>query len=304
MDADDEGAAAPAAESESQGEPAAPDEPVDAVGASASDDDGSSEDGTPPAARKRKRPFWRELPVLIVLAFVLALLIKTFVVQAFSIPSSSMENTLQIGDRVLVNKVVYHLRPIHRGDVIVFNGEGSWDPDVDSGSSNPVTAAWHAIEGLVGVEAGQTDYVKRVIGLPGDRVACAGPGRPITVNGRPLAESSYLYRNPQTGLLDQPSEMPFKAVVPPGEVWVMGDHREVSWDSRGHVGDPGGGAIPEDKVIGRAFVVVWPPSRMGVLPIPGTFEKAAAVGTPLGVGVLGAFPLVLVRRRLRHDRER
>jgi signal peptidase I len=245
---------------------------------------------------KKQRSFWKELPVLIVVALALTIVIKIFAIQAFYIPSSSMENTLEIGDRVLVNKVVYHLRDIHRGDIVVFNGLDSWDPTVPTTtpSSNPVRRFFDWIGSAFGVTAGEKDYVKRVIGLPGDHVKCCDAQRRVTVNGVALNEKSYLYPN------DSPSQIPFNVTVPHGELWVMGDHRSVSYDSREHRSDPGGGSIPENKVIGRAFVTVWPFSRLGVLSIPATFEQkalAAAPAAPLVLGFAAALPLTLLRRR-------
>jgi signal peptidase I len=246
----------------------------------------------PRGKRRKARSWWVELPVLVVFALALALVIKTFVVQAFYIPSSSMENTLLIGDKVLVNKLVYDFRGIHRGDIVVFNGEGSWDP-ASSSQPPPLQRLWNAITGLFGTAPGVHDYIKRVIGLPGDHVACCDVHGRVTVNGVPLSEKSYLYPG------DAPSATPFRVIVPPGDLWVMGDHRSVSYDSRQHQGDPGGGAIPERKVVGRAFIIVWPVSRWRVLPIPATFEqpKLAAgasvspvAGTPPGTARLAAAP--------------
>jgi len=256
------------------------------------------------ARRKRHRSFWRELPILIVIALGLTLLIKSFAVQAFYIPSSSMENTLKIGDRVLVNKIVYHLRGIHRGDVVVFSGLDSWDPTVPqaAASSNPIRRFADWIGSAIGVAAGEKDYVKRVVGLPGDHVQCCDAHGRVTVNGVPLSEQPYLYPG------NAPSLVRFDTTVPAGELWVMGDHRAVSYDSREHRGDPGGGAIPESKVIGRAFVVVWPLDRLAILPIPATFEQkalaAAAPAVPLVLGVAGALPVPLLRRRIGRVRGR
>jgi signal peptidase I len=284
------------------------------------------------SASRKGRSFWREFPVLIVVALAIALVIKTFVVQAFYIPSSSMENTLDIGDKVLVNKLVYHFRSIQSGDIIVFNGDGSWEPEPPSSapSSDPVVRLYdvtlsplfRSIAGLFGTAPGQTDFIKRVIGVPGDHVACCNASGDVTVNGVALHEQSYLFPG------NPPSMQRFSITVPPGRLWVMGDHRSVSWDSRGHMQDPGGGTIPENMVIGRAFMIVWPPSRWRILPIPSTFGQAGiapakasaaaapsvaaarvvAAGTavaptgtylPLEAGFVAAVPLTWVQRRVR-----
>jgi signal peptidase I len=266
--------------------------------------------GQRPAKRSKKsRSWWIELPILLVFALVLALIIKTFVVQAFFIPSSSMENTLDIGDKVLVNKMVYDFRSIHRGDIVVFNGEGSWDP-VTSQTAPPLSRLWNSIIGLFGTAPGVHDYIKRVIGVPGDHVACCDARGRITVNGVPLNEKAYLYPG------NAPSMIRFRITVPPGRLWVMGDHRNVSYDSRGHQADPGNGTVPENKVVGRAFVIVAPVSRWKVLPIPPTFQQPAlaqaagpaalpvlsapaASALPLGLGLAGAVPLTWLQLRLR-----
>ena len=179
-----------------------------------------------------------------------------------------MENTLQVGDRVLVNKVVYHFRGIARGDVIVFSGQDSWGPDAPPPSSDPVVRIFDDVLSGIGLQNNQTYYIKRVIGLPGDHVACCTDGK-VTVNGVPLSEGSYVYPG------NPPSSVKFSEVVPAGHLWVMGDHRSDSEDSRYNTGDPGGGAIPENQVVGRAFLIIWPPSQIRDLPIPSTFQQAA-----------------------------
>ena len=290
-------------------------------------DSGDAADSDGAAAKKpaKRRRFWRELPVLVVIALVLALIIKTFAIQAFFIPTGSMQNTLAIGDRVLINKIVYHLRPIERGDIIVFDGNGSWDLNSQPASSNIFSKALGELEGIVGVSQDSDIYIKRVIGLPGDVVACCTHGK-VTVNGVPLDETSYIYPG------NAPSTKFGPVTVPAGRLWVMGDHRAVSYDSRGHMGDPGGGTIPESAVLGRAFVIIWPPSQWGFLNIPATFEQprlnasgaaggnAAAGGSsaaleaamdngtpikpagsplPLALGFAGALPLTWLQRKAR-----
>lgn len=294
---------------ERKGSPMAETAAQDEAAGSAADADTA---GKKPA---KSRSFWRELPVLIVVALVIALVIKSFVVQAFFIPSSSMENTLDIGDKVLVNKLVYHFRSIQPGDIIVFNGSGSWDAvsATPAAGSNPIARLYDAtlrplfrsIVELFGTAPGQHDYIKRVIGTPGDHVKCCNSRGQVTVNGVALQERSYLFPG------NAPSTSSFSITVPPGRLWVMGDHRGISCDSRCHPGDPGGGTIPENQVIGRAFMIVWPPSRWRVLPIPATFSQSgidrpqgaavslAAPYLPLGAGFAGAVPLTWLQRRLR-----
>jgi signal peptidase I len=280
----------------------------------------ASEPGDRRARRPRNRPFWQEFLVLVVLALTIALLVKTFVVQAFYIPSASMENTLLIGDKILVNKLTYDFRPIQPGDIIVFDGAGSWDPPAHRPtSSDPVVALYDvslrpllaSIGGLFGTKPGQTDYIKRVIGVPGDHVACCNAQHQVTINGVALHERPYLYPG------DSPDSAPggysphFSLTVPPGRLWVLGDHRDDSLDSRGHVVDPGDGTIPENQVIGRAFVIVWPSSRWRILSIPATFQQhgivggaAAAAGVtapylPVAAGLAVAAPVAVARRRRR-----
>ena len=225
-------------------------------------------------SKRRKRSFWRDLLVIVVAALALTILLKAFVVQVFSIPSGSMENTLLPGDRILVSKVVYDFRPIARGDIVVFSGAGSWDPPSQP-PSNWLTGLLDDATNLVGIAGPDTDYVKRVIGVPGDHVVCCNASGQVTVNGVPLSESSYVFPN------DAPSQMPFNITVPSGRLWVMGDNRGDSDDSRYRTTDPGGGTIPESAVVGRAFLVIWPFSRVTDLPIPNTFEQAALSGAAL-----------------------
>jgi signal peptidase I len=267
----------------------------------AADGAAEPENAKKPNAKRRKRSFWRDLAVIVVAALALTILLKAFVVQVFSIPSGSMENTLLPGDRILVSKVVYKFRSIDRGDIVVFGGAGSWDPPTPP-PSNWFTGLWSDAINLVGIAGPETDYIKRVIGIPGDHVACCNAKGQVTVNGVPLSESSYVYPG------DAPSEVRFNITVPPGRLWVMGDNRGDSDDSRFRANDPGGGTIPESAVVGRAFLIIWPLSRISDLPIPNTFEQpalsaAAAVATAPPVTVAGgsafAGAAVLTWRRRR-----
>jgi signal peptidase I len=292
--------------------------------------DDSAEDQEEPVARRRSRSWLTELVVLVVVALVIALTVKTYLVQPFWIPSQSMENTLLVNDKVLVNKLVGHLSQIHRGDIVVFDGAGSWDPPVATGS-DPLVRVYRNVLDLFG-DSGQADYIKRVIGLPGDHVRCCSAQGLLTVNGAPLRESPYLYPG------STPSTVKFSIVVPPGRLWVMGDNREDSSDSRYHdcqvpaaACEPWDrdGTIPENMVIGRAFLVIWPPSQSTMLWVPATFGQhalsvgqsgaaaavpsaaAAALATgqlrakpadpavPLAAGGIIAVPLTLLERRWR-----
>jgi signal peptidase I len=266
----------------------------------------------------RRTKSWRQLMLVVVAAIVLMLLTKAFVVQVYRIPSASMEDTLLTGDRVLVNKLVYHVRGIARGDIVVFSGQGSWGtttgaPD-PAPPGNPLVRAMYGMLADVGVYSTQTYYIKRVIGLPGDHVVCCVNGK-VTVNGVPLDETSYLFPGAS------PSVQPFDVIVPPGRLWVMGDNRAISDDSRGHksAGFPAMGTVPENEVAGRAFLIVWPPSQLGDLPIPATFQQAAlhagASGAPVlqvagaavaavpatvpaaGAAAIAGIPVLALRRR-------
>jgi signal peptidase I len=234
-------------------------------------------DAGPAPRRRSRRSRLTEWTVIAVVAFVLALTVKTYIVQSYWIPSASMENTLLINDRVAVNKLVGHLTPIRRGEIVVFNGTGSWDPPA-AVTSNPLARIYHNFLALFGDAPGPTPYIKRVIGLPGDHVKCCNAQGLLTVNGVPLHESSYLFPG------SAPSTVTFSITVPPGRLWVMGDNRGDSADSRYHdCAIPGAacvpwdrnGTIPEDKVIGRAFLDVWPVSRFTVLSVPATFSQPA-----------------------------
>lgn len=204
----------------------------------------------------------REVVVVIAMALLLSFVVKTWLLQAFFIPSGSMEDTLLVGDRVIVSKLTPTPFAISRGDVVVFQDPGGWltlPPPVErSGVSGAVHDALVFV-GLLPAES-EDHLIKRVIGLPGDRVSCCSDGGLLSVNGVPISEP---YIKPG----DVPSSLTFDITVPQGQVWVMGDHRSDSEDSRFH--DPSGtgadGAVPVDAVTGRAVAVVWPFSRAGWL---------------------------------------
>ncbi|WP_239162493.1 signal peptidase I [Paractinoplanes rishiriensis] len=226
--------------------------------------------------RRKEMPLWQELPLLLVVAFCLAVLIRTFLVQAFYIPSGSMENTLEVKDRVLVNKVVYDMRDPLRGEIVVFRGTDNWAPEVTEQVSNTFAAKLgRTIGDLVGVSRpGERDFIKRVIGLPGDKVACCDDQGRITVNGDGIDEA-YISEGFNSDLNQPPnpnqctSRRFAEITVPQGEMFVMGDHRSVSQDARCQ------GPVPIKNVIGRAFVIVWPSDRFTSLSVPDVWKTYA-----------------------------
>lgn len=193
--------------------------------------------------------------MLIVVAAVAIALIRALLVQSFVVPSGSMTPTVDAGDRVLVSRLAYRTGSVRRGDVIVFDGAGVFVPETPS-ARTPLASAGRGVAALFSLPVGAHDYVKRVIGLPGDRVVCCDAGGRLTVNGAPLTEP---YVKPG----DTASDDRFDVVVPAERLWVMGDHRSDSADSRAHLGDPGGGTVPEDRVVGRVVSIYWPLSHAG-----------------------------------------
>jgi signal peptidase I len=252
-------------------------------------------------AARKPRPFWLEAVILLMVAAVIAVGVHSFLFQAFYIPSGSMENTLHVGDRVLVNRLSYKVGHVQRGQVVVFSGVDSWTPEGSvSQPHNPVLRGLRKVGSYLGfAPSGETDFIKRVVGVPGDHVVCCDTQGRLIINGTAMRES-YLYPGSDNRTL------PFDITVPPGRLWVEGDHRNDSADSRLHTGLPGGGTIPINKVIGRAFVIVWPFSHAHQLPIPGSYHTisnatASALPSALGLGI-AAPTLALRRRRSRRRR--
>lgn len=209
-------------------------------------------------------PFWAELAILLSVALVLAVGIKALFMQAFYIPSGSMNDTLVLNDRILVQKVSYwgSASP-SRGDVVVFADPGGWlDESATPRADNPVARALE----VFGLFPTGGHLVKRVIGVGGDTVRCCDKRGRVRVNGTPLNEGGYLAPG------EQPSMITFKQEVPDGYVWVMGDNRSQSADSRVHLGDPGGGFVAEEDVVGKVFAVVWPLGHAKMIRRPDTFE--------------------------------
>ncbi len=270
------------------------------------DETGTDDQGRGGSSSRAKKPrsFWKELPILIGIALVLALLIKTFLVQAFSIPSDSMQNTLQEGDRVLVDKLTpwFGSEP-ERGEVVVFHDPDNWLAGEPTTNPNAVQTFLSWI-GLM-PSPSEKDLIKRVVGVGGDTVSCNGTG-PLKVNGKALNESAYVYPgNTPCSQDDQGGQ--FTVKVPEGSIWVMGDHRQNSRDSRYNQNDRHHGMVPVSEVVGRAIVKAWPINRWGTLPVPDTFDQSglntqsaastALTVAPNALAFVGVVPVALWRRR-------
>jgi signal peptidase I len=210
---------------------------------------------------RRKRSFLHEFPVLVVVALVVSLFIKTFLVQFFFIPSGSMENTLQIDDRVAVNRLPFISNNIKRGDVVVFRDPDNWLPAADVETAPFVIAKAKAALVAVGVlpNPAKQYLVKRVVGIAGDHVVCCTNTGKITVNDEVMNEP-YIYAG------NVPSDMNFDVTVPKGKLWVMGDHRGASADSRFHQEDINKGFVPLNRVTGRVLAVIWPIKNISLVP--------------------------------------
>jgi signal peptidase I len=208
----------------------------------------------------RKGSLLRELPILVVVALAVSLVIKSFLVQFFYIPSGSMENTLQINDRVAVNKVPFISKSINRGDVVVFRDPDNWLPEPYTSDGNKYLAK--VKDGLVAVgvlpNPAKQYLVKRVIGVAGDKVECCSKNKKLMINGVEIDEP-YIFAG------NSASDTKFNVTVPEGKVWVMGDHRGASADSRFHQDDINSGMVPTSKVTGRVIGIIWPIKNLGIV---------------------------------------
>lgn len=230
----------------------------------------SSSEAKPAARKKKQLPLWLETIILLIVALLIASVIKAFFVQMFFVPSGSMEPLLKINDRILVEKMSYWTSPVQRGDVVVFQDPGGkWLGPLGHQKLNLFQDALSKI----GLYPTSGHLVKRVIGVGGDEVACCDNQGRVTVNGVPLDEGSYLKAGAK------PSNIPFDVVVPPGRLWVMGDNRANSEDSRYHRNLPGHGTIPESLVVGKVWAIVWPLSDLSLVGRPSTFDNPALLSS-------------------------
>ena len=217
--------------------------------------------------RRRKRSvglFLRDLVIIFVVALLISFLIKTFLIRSFYIPSGSMEQTLLENDRIIVNQLQPGMFPVERGDVVVFRDPGGWLPPQGPVEQNAIVAGIDWILSVVGLSAPDSNdhLIKRVIGLPGDHVVCCNALGQMSVNDVPLSEEPYVFLpSGETKV----SKDDFDVVVPEDALWVMGDNRYNSKDSRYNGTTPGKGFVPMDNVVGRAVVISWPLNRWGWL---------------------------------------
>ncbi|WP_432565584.1 signal peptidase I [Kineococcus sp. SYSU DK003] len=214
----------------------------------------------------------KETVLVVAVALVVSLVVKTFLLQAFFIPSQSMEETLDIGDRVIVSKLTPGPFDLHRGDVVVFSDPGNWLSQTAPPERGPVGTVVAEALTFIGLLPEDSDdhLIKRVIGLPGDHVVCCDASGQITVNDEPVDETSYLAQGAA------PSLDPFDVTVPEGQLWVMGDNRDESADSRyNRESQPYHGFVPVDLVVGRAYAVVWPVSHWDWLGTPSAFDQVS-----------------------------
>jgi signal peptidase I len=217
--------------------------------------------------RERRRgwlSFLRDVVIIVLVAILVSFLVKTFLVRSFYIPSGSMEDTLMVDDRILVDEITPRFGGYERGDIVVFRDPGGWLPVRSDPPRSPVVEALDWTLSLVGLSAPDSDdhLVKRIIGTPGDNVVCCNAIGQITVNGVPIDEDDYL----KLPTPDSPASADdFDVVVPDDKLWVLGDNRYSSRDSRYNTDQPGKGFVPIENVVGRAFLTTWPFSRFGIL---------------------------------------
>ena len=225
-------------------------------------------EGTPDKEEKGPRGsllFLREIAIVLVCALVLSVIVRTFFLQAFFVPSQSMENTLMPDDRIVASKITTTIGGVNRGEVVVFKDPGGWLPATrDSKSTGGIQTALEFV-GLAPSSSGD-DLVKRVIGVGGDHVKCCNAKNQIVLNGVGLDESSYIKPGSQN------EQVPFDIVVPDGRIFVMGDNRNESADSRFHL-NTNSGTVPVENVVGRVFVIVWPMKSWSGVPIPEIFDN-------------------------------
>ena len=213
----------------------------------------------------------RDFMIIVVVAILVSFLVKQFLVKSFYIPSESMNDTLQVNDRILVNELVPDVVVLKRGDVVVFKDPGGWLTPQPKPEQSPIAAGFTWVLSVVGLAStdGGEHLVKRVIGLPGDRVVCCNSLGQMSVNGTPLDEPYVRLTWGET----RASAIDFETTVPADSLWVMGDNRGRSNDSRYQVDNPGKGFVPLDDVVGRAFVVSWPAQHWAWLDdYPATFD--------------------------------
>ncbi len=208
--------------------------------------------------------FLRDVIVIILIAVLVSLVVKTFLVRSFYIPSGSMEDTLHIKDRILVDEITPRFGGYDRGDIVVFQDPGGWLPPSTEPARPPIVEGVEWVLSLVGLAAPDSDdhLVKRIVGLPGDHVVCCNALGQITVNDVPIDESAYIKLPAGESAASGDA---FDVVVPDGSLWVLGDNRYRSKDSRYNTDQPGKGFVPLDNLVGRAFLVTWPFDRFGLL---------------------------------------
>ncbi|KDA06199.1 signal peptidase I [Microbacterium sp. CH12i] len=219
----------------------------------------------PPKRRRGFLVFLRDVLIIIVIAALVSFLVKTFVVRSFYIPSASMERTLLVNDRILVDELTPRWADYARGDIVVFEDPGGWlPPHVQKPAGPPLLEAIDSVLTLIGISSSDSEdhLVKRLIGLPGDHVVCCNALGQIEINGAPIDELSYL--NLPEGDTAASNE-PFDVTVPEGSLWVLGDNRDRSQDARAHQDLPSGGFVPIDNVVGKAFLMTWPLNRIGTI---------------------------------------